>query len=107
MLLFSSALIREFRAWPPVQVPAQPVQPLLVARGHNDSGLQVYVQPLSDELIVQAGVLNYLDGFQDVVSLGDHGQHGGGEYRLGGKVNVHQGTFGIHPCLFQGRWSGY
>ena len=26
---------------------------------------------------------------------------------LGGKVNVHQGTIGIHPCLFQGRWSGY
>merc|ERR1711971_1073713 len=51
------------------QLPAQLVQLLLVVRGHLDGGPQVLVQLLNGHLVVQAGVLNDLDGLHHVVLL--------------------------------------
>merc|ERR1719500_1750152 len=49
------------------ELPAQLVQLLLVVGGHLDGGPQVLVQLLNGDLVVEAGVLNNLDGLQDIV----------------------------------------
>merc|ERR1719400_1322824 len=71
------------------ELPAQLVQLLLIVRGHLDGGPQVLVQLLNGDLVVEAGVLNDLDGLQDVVgSLGGHGQLGDGGAELLGSLLV-------------------
>merc|ERR1711935_761551 len=50
------------------ELPAQLIQLLLIVRGHLDSGPQVLVQLLDGDLVVQADILNNLDGLHDIVS---------------------------------------
>merc|ERR1712036_186800 len=49
------------------ELSAQIVQLLLDVRGHLDGGPEVLVQLLNGDLVVQASVLNNLDGLQDLV----------------------------------------
>merc|ERR1712212_805709 len=61
------------------QLPAQLVQLLLVVRGHLDGGPQVFVQLLNGDLVVEASVLNDLDGLHHIVgSLGGKSELGDG-----------------------------
>merc|ERR1711971_622297 len=65
------------------QLPAQLVQLLLVVRGHLDGGPQVLVQLLNGHLVVQAGVLNDLDGLHHVVGSLLEGLGGLGQLVVG------------------------
>merc|ERR1712212_1108469 len=65
------------------QLPAQLVQLLLVVRGHLDGGPQVFVQLLNGDLVVEASVLNDLDGLHHIVgSLGGKSELGDGLAQL-------------------------
>merc|ERR1712001_390791 len=65
------------------QLPAQLVQLLLVVGGHLDGGPQVFVQLLNGDLVVEASVLNDLDGLHHIVgSLGGKSELGDGLAQL-------------------------
>merc|ERR1719288_45318 len=65
------------------QLPGELVQLLLVVGGHLDGGPQVLVQLLNGDLVVEASVLNNLDGLHDIVGgLGGEGKLGDGLAQL-------------------------
>merc|ERR1719230_1006729 len=65
------------------QLPGELVKLLLVVGGHLDGGPQVLVQLLNGDLVVEASVLNNLDGLHDIVGgLGGEGKLGDGLAKL-------------------------
>merc|ERR1711970_1609512 len=71
------------------QLPGELVKLLLVVGGHLDGGPQVLVQLLNGDLVVEASVLNNLDGLHDIVGgLGGEGKLGDGLAQLLGGLLV-------------------
>merc|ERR1719288_657903 len=65
------------------ELPGELVKLLLVVGGHLDGGSQVLVQLLDGDLVVEASVLNNLNGLHDVVGgLGGEGKLGDGLAQL-------------------------
>merc|ERR1719288_523871 len=65
------------------ELPGELVKLLLVVGGHLDGGPQVLVQLLDGDLVVEASVLNNLNGLHDVVGgLGGEGKLGDGLAQL-------------------------
>merc|ERR1719378_1416220 len=51
------------------QLPAQLIKLLLIVNSHLDGGSEVLVKLFNGDLVVEAGVLNNLDGLEDLVSI--------------------------------------